>query len=110
MNRWIAALAMGLATAANAPAAGPPAPAHDVISSASAETAVISSAQAAPNADGARMRNAGLVFDHSHASLTTEPGGNSLAASGPDPVVAWLLAAGFLGVIVTRRTRASRGY
>jgi len=100
MNRWIAALAMGLATAANAPAAAPTAPTHDVISS----------AEAAPRQDGARMQPAGLVLDRSHASLTSESGSNSLAANGPDPVVAWILAAGFLGIIVIRRTRASQGY
>jgi len=110
MNRWIAALAMGLATAANAPAAGPPASAHDVISSARAAPEVISSAEAAPRADGAHVQPAGLAFDRSRASLTTDDGENSLAASGPDPVVAWLLAAGFLGIVVTRRTRAARGY
>ena len=110
MNRWIAALAMGLATAANAPAAPPTVDAHSVISSAQAAPDIISSAQAAPSGEGSRLEPAGLVFDRSRASLTTDDGENSLAASGPDPIVAWLLAAGFLGVIVTRRTRAARQY
>jgi hypothetical protein len=100
MNRWIAALAMGLATAANAPAAAPPVATHDVISSAAA----------APREGGARVQAAGFVLDRSHASLTTESGGNALAANGPDPVIAWILAAGFLGIIVIRRTRTTQGY
>ncbi len=100
INRWIAALAMGLATAANAPAAAPPAASHEVISS----------AQAAPGAEQARVQPVGLAFDRTRATLTTEAGENSLAANGPDPVIAWILAAGFLGIVVLRRTRATRGY
>jgi len=100
LNRWIAALAMGLATAANAPAAAPPTDLLDVISS----------AEAAPPDDSARLQPAGLVLDRTHASLASETGENSLAANGPDPVIAWILAAGFLGIIVVRRTRASQPY
>ncbi len=110
MNRWIAALAMGLATAANAPAAPPDVDAHSVIYSAEAAPGIISSAQAAPSGEGSRLQPAGLVFDRTRASLTTDGSDNALAASGPDPIVAWLLAAGFLGVIVLRRTRVSQPY
>jgi hypothetical protein len=105
MNRWIAALAMGLATAANAPAAGPPVDAQHVIG-----TDLVASAQAAPHGDGAHMQPAGLMLDQRQASLTTEDGQASLASSGPDPVFAWILAAGFLGIIVMRRTRGSQPY
>ena len=104
LNRWIAAVAMGLATAANAPAAAPPAatPASDA-------HGVISDARAAPG-EGVRPQSAGLALGGTHPSLISENGENALAANAPDPVIAWILAAGFLGVIVTRRTRASRSY
>lgn len=32
--------------------------------------------------------------------------GASLLSSGPDPSVAWLMALGFLGLVVARRTRS----
>ena len=32
--------------------------------------------------------------------------GSSLLSSGPDPSVAWLMALGFLGLVVARRTRS----
>ena len=105
MNRWIAALAMGLATAANAPAAAPPAIARDIIG-----TELVSTAQAASHADGARLQPAALSLDRRHASLSSRDDGASLASSGPDPVVAWILAAGFLAIVVMRRTRGPLPY
>ena len=100
MNRWIAILAMGLATAANAPAASPPTAAHDIVSSAAA----------APPSTGLHAQPAGFVADRSRATFTSTGGENPLSPSGPDPVVAWILAAGFLGIIVMRRARAPQGY
>ena len=105
MNRWIAIMAMGLATAANAPAASP----TDVAPPA-ASHAIVSSAEAAPRSDGARAQPAAFMLDRSHASFISETGENPLSPSGPDPIVAWILAAGFLAIIVVRRTRASQGY
>lgn len=32
--------------------------------------------------------------------------GSSLLSTGPDPSVAWLMALGFLGLVVARRTRS----
>jgi hypothetical protein len=32
--------------------------------------------------------------------------GGSLLGGGPDPAIAWLMALGFLGVVVARRTRS----
>ena len=32
--------------------------------------------------------------------------GSSLLSAGPDPSVAWLMALGFLGLVVARRTRS----
>jgi hypothetical protein len=32
--------------------------------------------------------------------------GESLLAAGPDPGIAWLMALGFLGLVVARRTRS----
>jgi hypothetical protein len=32
--------------------------------------------------------------------------GSSLLSAGPDPAIAWLMALGFLGLVVARRTRS----
>ena len=32
--------------------------------------------------------------------------GSSLLSTGPDPAIAWLMALGFLGLVVARRTRS----
>ena len=32
--------------------------------------------------------------------------GSSLLTTGPDPAIAWLMALGFLGLVVARRTRS----
>ena len=111
MNRWIAALAMGLATAANAPAAAPSAFPQEGASAVPARggNGIVSSAEAASPGSAAHAQPAGFVMDR-HASLTTADAGDSLASSGPDPVVAWMLAAGFLGIVVMRRTRDTQGY
>lgn len=95
---------MGLATAANAPAATPPPSAH------AGAHGIVSTAEAAPRGNGTQVKSAGFVLDRSRASLSSEGQGASLASSGPDPLVAWMLAAGFLGIIVMRRTRASQAY
>ena len=39
--------------------------------------------------------------------MATGTGGNHLLPSGPAPSFAWVLALGFLGLVVMRRTRSS---
>src|SRR4051812_16325497 len=98
MNRWIAALAMSLATAANAPAASPPA-GYNVALHHAAPSGPVGEAEAAT------AHPAGYVMpSSSQAAIAAEAEQAGQPSPGPDPLVAWILAADFLGVIVLRRT------
>jgi hypothetical protein len=48
-------------------------------------------------------RSSSRVFD---VEGNLQAAGSSLLSAGPDPGVAWLMALGFLGLVVARRTRS----